>query len=103
CHRAFHSQGHLSWKGTASGVVFGFLRTISDLHENYPDRQIVFCFEGHKLYRKSIYSEYKNKRRVKTPEEQRAYDELSIQITEIEKRYLPQIGFKNIFRFHGYE
>lgn len=106
CHRAFHAQGNLTWNGDPTGVIFGFLKSISGFKDEFNTERIAFCFEGEKLHRKAIYQPYKANRgqgRVKTPVDQRAYSSLKIQIEELRRTYLPQIGFKNVFRFKGYE
>jgi DNA polymerase-1 len=105
CHRAYHAQGQLSWKGDATGVIFGFLKGIAGFKDEFSTDRIAFCFEGGDLVRRKIYAEYKSGRakHLKTPEEKRAYDQLAVQIKALRKHYLPQIGFKNIFDFHGFE
>lgn len=99
CHRAFHAQGSLEWNGKATGVIFGFLKSISQMKDEFRTDRIAFCFEGSSLARKVLYPDYKAKRNHKkfTPEEKKNYDTLGVQITELHRRYLPKIGFKNIF------
>ena len=104
CHRAFHTTRGLSWQGKPSGVIYGFLKSISTLKNEFQTDRIAFCFEHHHLYRKDIYPAYKQRRRQeKTPEERQAYSELSWQISELRQRYLPKIGFKNILHYRGME
>lgn len=105
CHRAFHSTRQLSFRGEATGVVFGFLKDIHSLKEEFQTDRIAFCFEGQKSFRKEIYPDYKAKRYLKeqTPEQQKARKEFRDQILHLQYQYLPQIGFKNIFSYDGYE
>lgn len=104
CHRAFHSNDGLSHHGRPTGVIFSFLKTISLLKEEFQTDRVAFCFEHPKLFRYDIYPEYKQKRkRDRTEKERREYNNLRIQISELQQRYLPKIGFKNIFCFRGYE
>lgn len=105
CHRAFHSQSELSWKGRPTGVVFQFLKSITFLKDEFQTDRVVFCFEHPHLFRRDIYPAYKIRRRSKdrTDAEKEAYSNLCIQISELHKRYLPAIGFKNVFSFNGME
>lgn len=105
CHRAFHTAKGLSWQGKPTGVVFGFLKSISFLKDELQTDNVAFCFEHPHLFRRDVYPGYKMRRktREKTPEEKQAYTELTVQISELRLRYLPKIGFKNIFCYHGME
>ncbi len=105
CHRAFHTQKGMSWKGRATGVIFGFLKSIGPLKDQFLTDRVAFCFESRESHRKKIYPDYKKKRttRERTPEEQKSYEEFVEQIVDLKTRYLPQIGFNNCFCYPGYE
>jgi 5'-3' exonuclease len=95
----------LSWKGRATGVIFGFLKAISTLKDEFCTDRIAFCFEHPHLLRRDLFPDYKGKRRSKgmTEEEKCSYESLTLQISELRHRYLPEIGFKNVFCFRGME
>jgi len=104
CHRAFHTARGLSWQGKPTGVIYGFLKSILTLKDEFQTDRIAFCFEHPHLYRKDIYPAYKRRRhQEKTPQERQAYTELTWQISELRQRYLPKIGFTNILYYHGME
>ena len=105
CHRAFHAQSNLSWNGRATGVIFGFLKGIGPLKDEFRTDRIAFCFEGTGSLRKEQYPEYKGGVRSKqrSVPEQKAYDALHSQILQLRTQYLPKIGFRNIFCFDGLE
>ena len=105
CHRAFHSSKELEWQGRPTGVIFGFLKSITFLKDEFQTDRIAFCFEHPHLFRREIYPPYKRKRHTteRTDEEKQSYEALAIQISQLHKRYLPQIGFKNVFCFRGME
>lgn len=105
CHRAFHTAQHLLWKEKPTGVIFGFLKSISFLKDEFQTDRVAFCFEHPDLFRKAIYPPYKSKRRSKerTEAEKKSYQGLNLQIAELRGRYLPRIGFKNIFCYRGME
>lgn len=105
CHRAFHTMKDLTHRERPTGVIYGFLKTISVLKDEFQTDDVAFCFEHPKLFRRDLFSEYKASRhkQERTEEEQQAYKELTVQIAELGKRYLPRIGFQNIFRYRGME
>lgn len=105
CHRAFHSTASLTWKEKPTGVIFGFLKSIAFLKDEFQTDRVLFCFEHSHLYRRDVYPDYKRKRmeKVWTPEEQRSFQDFAFQISELRQRYLPKIGFRNVFRFQGME
>lgn len=105
CHRAFHSSKELSWQGKPTGVIFGFLKGISFFKNEFATDRVAFCFEHPHLFRRDIYPAYKRKRKTveRTAEEKKSYSSLVIQISELQHRYLPMIGFKNIFCQRGME
>lgn len=105
CHRAFHSMGELSFKSKATGVIFGFLKSITALKDQFSTDRVAFCFEHPVLFRRDLYPDYKRRRRSKqrTGAEARDFEGLQLQISELQKRYLPKIGFRNVFSFRGME
>lgn len=102
CWRAFHSTGHLSHGGLATGITFGFLRDVQKLMDQHATQDIAFCFDVGLSKRKTIYPAYKAKRE-KTEEEQILRSEVYTQIDLIRTKYLPALGFKNVFHQEGYE
>jgi len=106
CHRAFHSQmNNLAWKHRPTGVMFGFLRSVKELSNQFGANSIAFCFEHPHLFRRDISPGYKKRRtnKEKTPEEVKASQELHRQIDLLRTKYLPEIGYKNIIQEYGYE
>ena len=104
-YRAFHTTRDLSFKGRASGVIYGFFKALTDLKDEFCTDRVAFCFEHRHLFRRDIYPSYKGRRLTKkiTPEEAQARKSMTIQISNLQNRYLPRIGFKNIFSFCGME
>jgi 5'-3' exonuclease len=104
CHRAFHTSGDLAWKGKSTGVIFGFLKSITFLKDEFQTDRVAFCFEHPHLFRRDVFPGYKRRRAAeRTTEEKKALESLAIQISELRLKYLPKIGFKNVFRFNGME
>jgi len=104
CHRAFHTTD-LSFDGRATGVIYGFLKSIRTLKHFFQTDDIAFCFDSTTSLRKSHFPEYKSRRAHKdeTPEKKRARTELSAQIDALRIKHLRTIGFRNLFYYPGYE
>jgi DNA polymerase-1 len=95
----------LSWKEKPTGVIYGFLKGIPLLMDEFATGNVVFCFESKTSHRRNIFPAYKQRRVTKKrdPEEAEAYDQLRSQISELRQRYLPKIGFKNVLSWDGLE
>lgn len=107
CHRAFHAQSDLSFHGIATGVIFGFLKQIGVLKNEFQTDRVGFCFEGDTLYRKIDFADYKMKRiqheKKADPERLKARGDLCRQIEALRFHHLRNIGFRNIFYYPGWE
>lgn len=109
CHylayRALHTMGHLSHNEVKTGVVFGFLKDIVALRDDFASDVLVFCWDVGESKRRELYPAYKFKRHNKslTEEEIAVYDEFRSQIKKLRRDYLPRIGFRNNFWQSGYE
>lgn len=106
CHRAKWSMGDLKWHGKPTAVIYGFLQSVLQLQDRFNTNNIAFCFDSKISKRKIIYPLYKaNRRRPKPPTPQEAKLEVDFhkQIQLLRKTYLPEIGFRNVFRQTGYE
>lgn len=104
-HRAKHVFGELSHAGSATGVIYGFLKDILHLNERFNTNRLIFCWDHKNKIRKQIYPEYKANREHKSKtEKEKKFDEAFYkQINLLRKRYLNIIGFRNIFQQDGYE
>ena len=107
CHRAKHATGNLSYNSAATGVAYGFLREVLRLMDEFQTQYIVFCWDYGLGKRIHMYKEYKQQRRAKkeefTPAEEQFEIEFQKQMTMLRTKYLPAIGFRNIFYQQGYE
>jgi len=105
CHRARHSTGHLSYGGTPTGVIYGFLRFIKDFQYKIRQDDFVFCFDSKSSKRKKIYPDYKANRDngELSPEERKEKKEFRLQIKRLRTKYLKDMGYKNVLVQPGYE
>ncbi len=104
CHRAFHSTGGLRNGSDATGVIFGFLKSITGYKDEFDTDRIAFCFDGNNLLRRRLYPDYKmNRPQPKDSREKEARTELTKQIHKLRDTYLHKIGFRNIFCYDAYE
>ena len=105
CHRAKHIYGELSDKGSATGVVYGFLKDILTLRERFDTNRFIFCWDYGESLREKAYLPYKQNRTKKIYEEneQEFEDAFQLQVNQLREIYLHTIGFRNIFFQEGYE
>jgi len=107
CHRAKYSTGGLSHENTPTGVIYGFLKTISHFQEFFNTPHVIFCWDSKYSKRKKIFPKYKvnrkNKYKDMDEEAVRFEKEFRWQMTMLRKKYLPEIGYKNVFVQKGYE
>ncbi len=107
CHRAKHSTGGLSYGGTPTGVIFGFLKTISHFQELFDTPHVIFCWDSKTNKREGIFRAYKRKRKLRykdcTEEEARFNHEFRIQMQKLRRVYLKKIGYRNVFCQKGFE
>ncbi len=103
-YRALHTVGQLTYEGMDTGVLFGVFREFKLLRERFSPTTTTFCFDGRRLERKKIYSEYKEGRKKEsTPEQDDARQGLYSQLELMRDELLPEIGFRNVFHRDGYE
>ena len=109
CHylayRAFYSVGALSYNDVKTGVIFGFLKEVTSLIEDFAPTYTVFCFDSVTSKRKELFPDYKRKRHQKelTVAELAARSEFRRQLEYLRTRYLPTMGFRNVLYAEGYE
>lgn len=105
CYRALHTTGQLSHEDVLTGVIYGFLRDVMLLQEQFLTNRLVFCFDRSPSHRARDYPGYKANRTEDgmDKEEKLARAELRRQIKLLRSRYLRQVGFRNIFHQQGYE
>lgn len=104
CYQAKHSMKGFSYEEMETGVIFGFLRQLLKLSQLYPNPEFIFCWDSPVSLRKKIYPEYKaNRKKEKTPEEEEFDNVAYAQFDLIKGKILPEIGYRNIFEYEGYE
>lgn len=105
CHRAKWSTGGLTYDGDATGVIYGFLKSLSGFQDLFNTSNFVFCWDSKTSKRKEIYPEYKAQREKKeyTDEEIEFDRAFRKQMKKLRTTYLPMIGFRNVFVQKGYE
>lgn len=97
-------MGHLSFEGSATGIVYGFLKEIEVLKEFHRCGNILFCWDVGQKIRKTICPTYQKNRHKDYTEEEEAFEiDFRFQMKRLRKEYLPLIGYKNIFWQNTYE
>jgi 5'-3' exonuclease len=97
--------GDLSDKGSATGVIYGFLKELLYLRERFDSNRFVFCWDYGENLRKKILPDYKgNREEQKHTKAERAFDKaFHLQMDKLRDEYLYTIGFRNVFYQDGYE
>ena len=107
CHRLKHAMGGLSHDGGPTGIIYGFLKSIPMYQEMFDTQYIIFCWDSKSSKRQEIFPKYKLNRlirRKEMDEEELNFEtEFRYQMKMLRLKYLPMIGFKNIFCRKGYE
>lgn len=105
--RAFHTIGHLSHAGAATGATFGFFKTLHDLKQRFMTELVVHCFDHGRGLRYTAFPDYKSSRKkqeAKEPEDKRrAKLRLRKQIEALKLKHLRRVGYRNVFFQEGYE
>lgn len=93
-YRMFHVHEHLATsEGRPSGIVFGVLSNILNLHKIYPDASIVFCWDKGTTWRKQLDpTTYKRMR----GEERKRPNEVTTQINSLQNEFLSVLGIKQV-------
>ena len=100
-------MGGLSHEGGPTGIIYGFLKSIPMYQEMFDTPHIIFCWDSKTSKRQEIFSKYKLNRIIRQKEMNE--EELNFEYTfrfqmkMLRLKYLPMIGFQNIFCQKGYE
>ncbi len=103
CHRARFTTGPLSYKGQATGVVFGFLNQLFTIGKETIPKNIVFTWDSRQSKRKRILSEYKGNRKKQDDDSEEDLEATFQQFHMLRKELLPNLGFSNNWMQVGYE
>lgn len=102
-YRSLYTTGDLSHEGVSTGVLFGIFRLLIDLMDLYATEKVAFCFDGGKNKRNDIFPPYKHHKKSDSDEMQQAREIVRDQLIWLKDRFLPQMGFSNVFQESGYE
>lgn len=104
CWRSYYALkgAALSAGDIQTGVLYGVFRDIVNLADRFQSNQFVWCFDSNPTRRKEVFPEYKANRVPSSPEERKKKQVVKKQIDHL-FLLLNSLGFRNIFRFEGYE
>ncbi len=108
CWRNYHTgMRDLTHNDIPTGSIFGLLKDVLSLENQFDTKNIAFCFDSKESHRKKLFSGYKSDREKKrnemTQEERRKYILMVTQINILRQDILPYLGFRNIFHEEGHE
>jgi DNA polymerase I len=101
-HKFALSSG-LSYHGSRTEIIFGFIKTTLDLARKFETNKFIFCWDSKKSLRREIYPEYKSNRRNNLTEEEEESNRIAYAQFDKLKIVLPKMGFSNVFEEEGYE
>lgn len=99
CYAAYYTSGNLSYKGSDTGIIYGFFNQIAHMSEVLQVAHFAFCWDSRQSHRKRLFPEYKSNRKKDDPQLLRALQ----QFKTLRKEILPNLGFANNFHINGYE
>ena len=104
-YKAMFVIGDLSFDELKTSVIFGFLKQLFKLTEEFEINKFVFCWDSKKSYRKLMYPSYKANRKYEELDdvEREKKNILYRQINQLRENIIPQLGFKNSFIYTGLE
>ena len=102
-YRAMLSMMGLSYEEHSTGVIFGFMREILKLSEDFEQPRFTFAWDSRKSYRRDVYPDYKKRPQIEDPEMEDIIRSGKPQFTEIRTKILPKLGFQNNFIQTGLE
>ena len=106
CYRIrWGMRNDLSYMGAPTTIIYGFLKDLIGLQDKFRTRNLLFCFDSKTSRRKKLYPKYKANRHSKelTDEEFEFEMGFQYQVVQLRKKYLPEIGYKNVFQVKGLE
>ena len=106
-YAAFYAFGHLSYNGTDTGVIFGFLSKLKTIGLKFKTGDFIMCWDAKRTHRHKDYKGYKQKRQDKRDEmseaDARARMSFIEQVEKLRDDIIPAMGFKNNYYIDGYE
>ena len=102
---AFKLKG-LSTDEQETGAIYGLLRSVLLLAEEFHCNKFLFCWDHRESDRKSLFPEYKSgryKKRKDDPELDEIFHSVTTQLRQLREIYLPMCGFNNQFIQFGKE
>lgn len=97
--RAWHAA-----KQDSRLMLMMFFRDLRLLQQQFATERMAFCFDSTPLSkRRGVYPAYKANRPSPTNEEEARLNEKWLDVASLREKYLPALGYRNIFRQNGYE
>jgi 5'-3' exonuclease len=96
-HVVKHATKELSYRGSKTGVIYGFIQKLFKIQGEVQANGIIFTWDANKryLYRCKFYPDYKLDKRDK-PEKDKELDRIARpQFKTLRKEVLPRMGFQN--------
>ena len=103
-YMAMHTMGGLFYKEYKTGVIYGFLKAVLALADQFSTNRFVFCWDSRRRYRQLVYPDYKTKRDLSKDDDLVFKRKIAHeQFQMLREDVLPSMGFKNVLYLSGYE
>lgn len=106
CHALKHKTKGLSFRGSNTGIIYGFIRQILSLQEHLQGDSWLFAWDSSRKnsVRRKAYSKYKADREGKLTKEEERLNRIALpQFYLLRDTILPALGFRNVLKFEGFE
>jgi DNA polymerase-1 len=102
--RYFHAMPPMLVDDRPTGAIFGFLKCVLNLKDEFAASGLIFCFDkGFSLRKKVLPGYQKRPEKTENADPYRDKKHLDRQLRELRIDILPRIGMKNVFAVEGYE
>lgn len=105
-YAALWTTGGLSHADNPTGVIFGFMKKIEKLRDDFPAAVLIFCFDAKQSKREKVYPQYKanrsNRNKEVSQDELDARRNYHLQMDLLRDKILPACGFQVEYQ-EGYE
>lgn len=106
CYVERYGRSNLSYKGSSTHIIFGFLNHLLYLSQQFNTNRFAFCWDSPVSLRAKLYGEYKanrSKNGTLNAEEAADLKDFHRQKDLLKTLVLPQMGFRNNFEVDGLE
>ncbi len=103
CWKAYFTMGDLSYAGTPTGVLVGFLNQVKRIAEEFRPCSLVFAWDSCAGVRREEFPDYKKRDKDLTEEEEQDRQIAMEQVKDLRRWALPKMGIHQNYILTGFE